>query len=82
MDHVHFLLFKPLDLPQQTCFSGYSGHVGSNDPGEQPLGSSQPQVPTSGARTRHVIFKNKLTWNKVGAVVKKKFGPGRARWSG
>lgn len=70
-----FLRFTPLDLPLQTCSSGYGGHVGYNDPGEQPLGSSQPRVPTSAARTRHVIFKNKLTWNKVGAVLKKSLVP-------
>lgn len=49
--------------------------MGSNDPGEPPLGSAPPQLPPSAARTRPVIFKNKLTWNKVGAVLKKSLVP-------
>lgn len=77
-----FPFFKPLDLPLQTCFTGYNMHVGDKDPREPPFGAPQPQVRTNGARTRHVIFKNKPTWNKVGAVVEKKFGPGRALWRG
>lgn len=60
--------FQTFDLSPENLFLRVERACGYNDPSEQPLAPPRRQLHSDGAETRHVIFKNKLTWNKVGAV--------------